>query len=311
VVDLFSSQLWRKRLSGARRFLRTFLAETNDDRLLGLAAETAFFTVLGIFPALLLAAGLLGVLEVFVGADVDRAAQDLIVDALNAVLTDQASGVVESVAELFDTTRGQLLTFAALGALVTISGAFAVVIEALNLAYDTVEQRSWLRRRALGLLMGIGTVIVAVLAGAVLVLGPLFGQGEDLAELIGLGDVFTFTWTVLRLPLLFLGLVGWAMALFHIAPNRATPWRQAVPGALLTGLLWVLVSYGFHLYLVVVAGGNPVLGAFGGGAILMTWIYLLSLALLLGGELNATLAFDLDRADPADPADPGPADPPQ
>lgn len=143
--------------------------------------------------------------------------------------------------ELFDTTRGQLLTFAALGALVTISGAFAVVIEALNLAYDAIERRSWLRRRALGLLMGIGTVIVAVLAGAVLVLGPLFGQGGDLAELIGLGDVFTFTWTVLRLPLLFLGLVGWAMALFHIAPNRATPWRQAVPGALLTGLLWVVV----------------------------------------------------------------------
>jgi len=53
--------------------------------------------------------------------------------------------------------------------------------------------------------------------------------------------VFTFTWTVLRLPLLFLGLVGWATALFHIAPNRATPWRQAVPGALLTGLLWVVV----------------------------------------------------------------------
>ena len=67
---------------------------------------------------------------------------------------------------------------------------------------------------------------------------------------------------------------------------------------MLTGVLWVVVSYGFHLYLVVVAGGNPVLGAFGGGAILMTWIYLLSLALLLGGELNATLAFARDQPGP-------------
>ncbi len=296
----FTSDAWRDRLLGARRFTRSFISETVDDRLLGLAAETAFFAVLGIFPALLLAAGLLGVLDVFVGANVDRAAQDLVVDGLNAVLTDQASGVVESVTELFDTTRGQLLTFAALGALVTISGAFAVVIEALNLAYDTTEQRGWLRRRALGLLLGIGTVIVAVLAGVVLVLGPLFGRGEDLAQLIGLGDVFAFTWTVLRLPLLFLGLVGWAMALFHIAPNRETRWRHSVPGALLTGVLWVVVSYGFHLYLVVIASGNPVLGAFGGGAILMTWIYLLSLALLLGGELNATLDFGSDRPDPAE-----------
>ena len=88
-------------------------------------------------------------------------------DSVRGFVFDVATGKLE----LFDTTRGQLLTFAALGALVTISGAFAVVIEALNLAYDAIERRSWLRRRALGLLMGIGTVIVAVLAGAVLVLG--------------------------------------------------------------------------------------------------------------------------------------------
>jgi membrane protein len=57
----------------------------------------------------------------------------------------------------------------------------------------------------------------------------------------------------------------------------------------MTAVLWVVASFGFHFYLVLVAGGNPVLGAFGGGVIVMTWVYLLSLALLLGGELNATL----------------------
>ncbi len=56
-----------------------------------------------------------------------------------------------------------------------------------------------------------------------------------------------------------------------------------------TTALWLVASAGFRVYLEIAADGNPVLGAFGGGAIVMTWAYLLSLALLLGGELNAVL----------------------
>lgn len=273
----------------AAAFVRTFVADADRDRLLGLAAETAFFVVLSIFPALLIAASLLGLLDMVVGESLARRAEDRVVSALDVVLTDQASGVLRSVQSLFEETRGQVLTLAVLGALVTLSGAFAVVINALNIAYGTTERRSWLRRRLLGLLMGATTVVVVTLALAVLVVGPLFGQGEVLAEAVGLGSVFTFVWTVLRVPLLVLGLVAWTATLFHYAPSRRTRWRDAVPGAVFTTSLWVLATAGFHLYLRVVAGANPVLGAFGGGVIVMTWVYLLSLALLLGGELNATL----------------------
>lgn len=269
--------------------MRTFIAESNNDRLPGLAAETAFFAVLSIFPGLLIAAGLLSVLDVFVGADVATGAKRTVVTTLDAILTDEASGVVTSVEDLFDQSRGRLLTFATVGALVTLSGAFAVVTNALNLAYDTVERRTWLRRRLLGLVMGIATLIAVVLALAVLVVGPFLGRGEDLANLVGLGSAFSVMWSVLRLPVLFVGLVLWATALFHFAPNRHSRWRESLPGAFMTAVLWIVATIGFHLYLTLIAGANPVLGAFGGGAIVMIWIYLLSLALLLGGELNAIL----------------------
>jgi membrane protein len=277
------------RLSRGSAFVRTLTSESIEDRLLGLAAETAFFAVLSIFPALLIAAGLLGVLDVLVGADVTAGAKSTVVATLDAVLTDEAAGVVASVEDLFQESRGSVLTFATLGALVTLSGAFAVVIDALNRAYDTVERRTWIRRRLLGLLMGIATMTAVVLALAVLVVGPFFGRGEDLADLVGLGPAFSFAWNVLRLPVLFVGLVLWATALFHYAPNRHSRWRESLPGAFMTAVLWIVASLGFHLYLSLVAGANPVLGAFGGGVIVMTWVYLLSFALLLGGELNATL----------------------
>ncbi len=276
----------------SRRVLAHLAAETGRNRLLGLAAETAFFVVLGVFPALLIAASLLGLLDVVAGAGVADAAQQRVVDALRVVLTDDASAAVVSVEDLFEDSRRQLLTVAGLGGVVTLSTAFAVLIDSLNTAYATQEDRAWWRRRLLGLGLAVGTLAMVALALTVLVVGPLFGRGERLADVVGLGPVFTFAWDVVRLPLMVLGVVVWATVLFHVAPNRPTRWRDSVPGAVLTAVLWLGGSAGFHLYLLVAAGGNPILGAFGGGVIVMVWVYLLSLALLLGGQLNAVLLPD-------------------
>lgn len=288
----------RRRPGRVRAVVRGLAADSGSNRLPGLAAETAFFVVLGVFPALLIAASLLGLLGSVVGEGVAAAAQERVVSALRLVLTEDASAAVTSVEELFEDGRGQLLTIAGLGGVVTLSTAFAVLINALNLAYDTVEHRVWWHRRLLGLGLAVGTLVMVVLALIVLVVGPLFGRGEGLADLVGLGSTFTFVWDVVRLPVMVLGVVAWATVLFHVAPNRPTRWRDGVPGALLTAVLWLLGSGGFHLYLLLVSGGNPILGAFGGGVIVMMWVYLLCLALLLGGQLNAVL-IGLGRPDHA------------
>lgn len=270
-------------------FLRTYVRAVDRDRLLGLSAETAFFAVLSVFPALLVAVGLLGLLDVLVGAELAAEAQARVVAALSLVLTDEASQAVGAVEQLFEERRGGLLTFASLSALVTLSGAFAIVTNALNLVQGTGESRSWLRRRLLGVVQAIGSLLLLVLALAVFVVGPLLGRGEQLADLVGIGDAFAFAWNVLRLPVLAAAVLLWVTALLRYGPARRVAWRRAVPGAVLTGLLWLLATLGFRVYLAVVAGGNPVLGAFGGGAIVMIWVFLLSLGLLLGGELNDVL----------------------
>jgi membrane protein len=271
-----------------RQSVRGYVDEVLEDRLPGLAAETAFFAVLSTFPALLVGGSLLGLLDVVVGGDVAAQAQSRILQVLSLVLTDEASGVLDSVRSLFEDSRGGLLTFATLGALVSLSGAFAVAINALNLAHDATESRSWPRRRLLGLAMAVATLLLAVLSLTVLVVGPLLGRGPQLADLVGLGAVFAFAWDVLRLPAMGAVLLLWATAVLRVAPSRRLRWRDALPGALLAGVLWALATAGFRLYLDFAAATNPVLGAFGGGAIVMIWVYLLSLSLLLGGELNAT-----------------------
>jgi membrane protein len=107
---------------------------------------------------------------------------------------------------------------------------------------------------------------------------------------IGAGNIFAFAWRFLRWPVALALLIAWATTLYHVAPNRArTLWREDVPGAALTAVLWLASSLGLHLYLQVAADGNPVFGILGGGLILLIWLYLLSLSLLVGGEFNTVL----------------------
>ncbi len=274
--------------SRAATTAHAFAVRCRDERVPGLAAETAFFVMLAIFPGFLIAASLLGVLDVL-GPDAADRAKRQVVEALNTVLTDEAAPAIASVQDLFERRRGRLLTVATLGALVTLSGAFAVAVGALNKAYGAAESRSWFHRRVLGMVMGLTTVVAVALALAVLVVGPLLGQGRELADVAGMGGAFTTAWNILRLPVMAVALVLWITTLFRVAPNRDGRWREALPGALLTTGLWLVVTAGFHLYLVLTADANPVLGAFGGGMIVMIWVYLLSVALLVGGELNAAL----------------------
>lgn len=265
--------------------------EARDDRLTGLAAEVAFFAVLSVFPGLLMLTAALGSLDSLSSGDVVQEVEKQILDFLQLVLTNRASGTVDAVRTLFEEESQGLLTVASLVALFSLSRGFAAIVRALNLTYDAEERRTWLKLRLLGLALSLGTVIMSAIVLAMIVAGPLFGGAQELADLLGLGTIFSFLWRWLRYPATFALLVAWATTLFHLAPNRPRPpWRQDLPGALLAAILWLVVSAGFNLYLQIAAGGNPVYSVLGGGLILLIWLYLLSLSLLLGGELNSLLA---------------------
>jgi membrane protein len=290
-------QAWASgRLAGAPAWLRggatvvlRVVRQSLDDRVGGLAAEVAFFGVLSLFPGLLVLAAALGSLEGLIGNDLAGRAEELVLRFLDRILTDQAAGAVAAVRELFARPRGGLLTVASLLALWGLSRGFAAVIRALDLAYDLEERRSLVRQRLIALGLALSAVVVAVVVLAAVVVGPLLGGGLRLAGWLGLGREFAAAWGWLRWPVAFVVLVAWGATLYHVGPYRRTPWRAGLPGAALAGVLCLVVSVGFGAYLRLAAAANQVLGALGGGLILLVWLYLLALAVLVGGELNAVL----------------------
>ncbi len=276
-------------LATTPQFVRQLALAGREDRLTGLAAEVAFFAVLGIFPGLLAVAAALGSLDAMVGDDLALRAEQRVVDFLKTFLTNRAEGAVEAVRALFKHRSGGVLTFGVAASLWAASRGMAGVLRAVAEIYDAEEHRSSVRRRLVALALALGSLVVMALVLTMLVLGPLLGRGRDLAGSLGAGELYVTLWEWLRIPVAFLVLVGWAGVVLHAAPHQHTGWRREAVGPVVTGVLWLVVSLAFRLYLALF-GGNEVFGVLGGALVILLWLYLLSLALLIGGEVNAVLA---------------------
>ncbi len=266
----------------ARRTAR----ETYRDSCFGLAAQLAFYFLLGLFPALLVVVSLLAYLPLD--------------DLLGQVL--ERFGLVVPT-QILDVVRGQiervraghnrgLVTLALAGALWSSSSAVTAIISTLNWAYDIEEWRPWWKTRGIAILLTIALAVFVVLALLVVVGGPRIG--DWLVRQVGLGEPLRPVWTLLQWPLAF-GLVVFAVDLiYYFAPNADTEWVWITPGSLVATTLWLLSSLAFRLYVEMFGNFAAVYGAIGSVVVLMLWLYATGLSILIGGELNA----EIDRVTP-------------
>ncbi|MDQ6724748.1 MAG: YihY/virulence factor BrkB family protein [Actinomycetota bacterium] len=275
------------RVRWVRRLVGELSRECSSDRVTGLAAEVAFFVVLSVFPALLVMASALGFLDSIIGNQLAQEAQQRVISFLQRVLTQNAGDTIAVVRRLFTDQRTGLLTFSVLAGVWATARGFAAVMRALNIAYDVVEDRSWLRRQGIAVVLSLGTVIVSAVMLSMLVVGPLLGVGGSVAGAAGARALFATAWHWLRVPMVLLVLVAWSATVYHVGPRHAGRWRDDLPGAGLSALWWAVTALGFRYGVAVLAHGNRVFGALGGPLILLGLIYVLDLGLLVGGELNA------------------------
>jgi membrane protein len=263
---------------------RRTVVDTFADGCPGLAAQLAFYFLLGLFPALLFAIALLFLLPI-------EPALEPLLARLDAVLPrDVLLLVRHQLDQLTQGASGGILTFGIAGALWSSSSAMTAIITALNRAYDIDESRPWWHQRALAIGLTAGLAIFAVTA-FVLVVG-----GTDLAAWVaaqwGLGTLFEQVWRFVQWPVVLLLIVFAVDLVYFFAPNAQTKWVWLTPGSLLATALWLLASIGFKTYVQNFSNFAAVYGAIGGVIVLMLWFYLSGFALLLGAELNA----EIDRA---------------
>jgi len=275
-----------------------------EDDVQGLAAEVAYNFLFAVVPLLVFLTALSGFVSRAVGVnDAMGSITDWLFKNLPATT---ATAVVEPIRDVIQNQSGGFLSLGALLALWSGKNAIAAMMKALNVAFDVKETRPWWKKTgiAMGLTVLLGVAVVAVssffLAGSFV--------GEELAGVVGLGDTFVTIWSVLRWPLI-LAVVMAAVAFFYWAgPNVTAPFTWLTPGSVLAVVLWGVATLGLGLYFQFFGSYAVAYGALGGVLAFVFWLYLMSLILLIGGEINAVVALALSpeiRAQVADPAKAG------
>lgn len=268
-----------------REVLRLLWRRLWRDKLLDQAAMLSFYFILSIFPLLLFLVALLG-LMLQSGQSVHAALHSY----LSKLAPASASGLIDKT--LLQIRRGSSSGKLSLGLLISLymaSSGMVAVMDSLNVAYEVRETRTWWRQRLVALTLTIGSALF--MATALI----LLSFGNHLASIasddVGVHTQLLMTgWTVLKW-LLVLGFVLMAFNLLYIsAPNvKHRRWHWLMPGTALGVILWLLVSYGFKLYLSFFNQFNLTYGSIATVIILLTWFYFTGLAILLGGELNSVI----------------------
>ena len=252
-----------------------------EDQLTDTAAAVAYYSFLAI-PAVMLVS--VGLFSIFAGPS----AIETILDKLGTVIPAEAVALLENA--LVRTTReGGGLTMIVIGgavALWTVSGAAYAVMRALNRVYDTEESRGFVRQRLVALVMVAVSILAFVLVFGGLILGPKLSGW--IGDTLGAESAVRWAWLLGQWPFLIAGLLVAFGAVLFLGPDVEHPrWRFLSLGAGLAVALWLLASGGFAIYLAFFGSYNKTWGSLAAVIIMLTWLWLSSLALLFAAEVDA------------------------
>ncbi len=291
--NLLDEKVWEKVPLGhgiwrTLTFLKVLMDKIKQDDCQGLAEEMAYSFILTIIPTLIFLFSLFGMLAK--GSAFLPIAFNLI-QRLAPPQTIQLFQII--LVGVLQHSSGQITFIGLVVALWSATGGASVVIKGLSRAYGPLKksQAFWYSP-----LMSI--IIIAFLGIMMVVASNLIIFGDAIVQL------FRGYWQLPWHSLFLLNLGRWAMVVLGSAflgafvyslllrPYRQKfVWKNAILGAMVFVSLWVIISLLFSTYVTKLNRFNPIYGTMGALVLLLTWLYLTSLSILIGGEVTAILEF--------------------
>src|ERR1700731_348865 len=281
-------------------FVRPYY-EILDDRLLGLAAGIAFYSLVALFPAI--AAGV-SVYALFANAAPLSKHLSIAADIVSAGTLDLLGEEISRIAAKSDgkLTFGFLLGLGI--ALWSANAGMKAIFDALNIIYDEEEKRGFIWLNVVSLFFTICVIAGAGLAVALVVVFPL------LTAVFGLTSLDTLIIAYLRWPLMFVLIILGLAVLYLYGPSRRLPkWRWISVGSVFAALAWLAGSSLFSWYLGNFDNYNATYGALGAVVGLMMWMWLSTILALVGAALNSEIEHQTARDSTVGPDKPLPAAP--
>ncbi|WP_114558201.1 YihY/virulence factor BrkB family protein [Desertihabitans aurantiacus] len=255
-------------------------AEAKTDQVPLLAAGVAFFGFLALFPALAALVGLYGLFAdpATITQQLGSFLQGLPAEA-RTLITDQLTSLSSGGRQ----GLGLSVIISLLVALWSASGGVSNLITAVNAAYDEDDERNFVKKRGLALLLTLGAIIFLLLVLTLLAVVP------PLVEAVfGGSPVIRFLLLAARWVVLVALVMAALAVVYRLAPDRDAPQLKWVSvGAVVATVIWLVASIGFSVYVSTFGSYAKTYGVFAGIIVLLLWLWITSYAVLLGAEINA------------------------
>lgn len=251
-----------------------------------LAAGIAYFMTLAFFPLIAATIALASfVIEPSQIKDIASSVEHFLPSDIAGLINGQLkSALSDKAANTF------IAIISILIALFSVSGAAQNAISASNAAYDVSEDRNFIKLR----LVSLAVIGIFFVGGAFIVLTMLLNA--PLLVNIGLNPAIATVLSICRWILLPVVLCLMLACFYRYGPNRPNPqWQWVSWGSIIAGVLWLLITIGFFVYVRYFANFSKSYGTFAGIIILMTWLNLSAFVILLGAETNHRLERQTSR----------------
>jgi membrane protein len=257
-----------------------------EDNMLMIASALAYSTFFAIPSVLLVAIGLFTLI-------VGPATITSLIHSFGHVMPHQATQLLSGSLHRLDQHPGTSITMTLVGfvlALWSVTSAMTSFMTAVNLAYDCKDTRNFVKKRVVAAAMAACIGAAFVLVAVLLMFGPQIERW--VASKLGASSAVAYVWWAAQWPILVVGLLLAFATILYLGPNvddEKRRWQFITPGAVVAAVVWLAVSGLFAVYTAKFGSYNKTWGSLSAVIVMLTWLWLSSLALLFGAELNAEI----------------------
>jgi membrane protein len=263
--------------------LKRTVLEFKEDKLNHWGAALTYYSVLSLFPALLVLVSLVGLV-----GNAERVTK-VLTDTVSELGPSSAASTFQAPIESITSNRGGagiMFVVSLLGALWAASGYVSAFTDASNTIYEVDEGRPFWKLKPLQIVVTLVLILMAAMVALALVLsGPIVGA---LGGALGISDTALTVWRYAKWPAMVVLVLVIFGVLYYTGPNaKVSGVRWVSGGAIVALIAWIAASIAFALYVSNFGSYNKTYGALGGVVVFLLWLWLTNLAILLGAEFNA------------------------
>ena len=238
------------------------------------SAQMAYFFTLSIFPFLILLISLFSKFDI---------TQYFAAEIFKNVLPLEVEIILKNyIDNLIRINSNAIVPFTAVFTLWSASRGVNSLMRSLNIAYDVKENRNYVQLKLLGMLYTASLSIALIIA----ILIPNIGK-----------TLLEITSEILRVPNFILVIVKWGFfiisiyviltSLYVFLPNKKITFKSVIPGSIFSIFGWFIVSKGFSYFVANFSNFSIIYGSLTAIIVFMMWLYISSIILMLGGEINS------------------------